>query len=233
MLSRVSSFSGSAAIQRGFAFPSRVRSCARSLLATSPFALRSCPHWMTAFSSQECFFLKAFDALQGVLVDRLRRTGLDRGKLRLRGMLDLTGDRALLRVLCILQWSLFLGYRSLSFSLFLAYSPPLCRSSSLPMSLSLVWWIQDSARLAEQALSTGTWGPIVGIARFALEPNGQSDRWACGGAFVWREIQTRSTWQSRCVWRGSVGVGVMRHAFTWYRFCVLRPPVPKCPPAQS
>ena len=28
-----------------------------------------------------------------------------------------------------------------------------------------------------------------------------------------REIQTRSTWQSRCVLRGCVGVGVMRHAY--------------------
>ena len=27
------------------------------------------------------------------------------------------------------------------------------------------------------------------------------------------EIQTRSTWQSRCVLRGCVGVGVMRHAY--------------------
>ena len=79
----VSQNSGSAAIQRGFAFPSRVRSCTRCLFwPPAPFALRSCPRWMTAFSSQEWFFLKAFDTLQGVLADRLRRTGLDRGKLR-------------------------------------------------------------------------------------------------------------------------------------------------------
>ena len=45
-----------------------------------------------------------------------------------------------------------------------------------------------------------------------------------------REIQTRSTWQSRCVLRGCVGVGAVHT--TWHRICVLRPPVPKCPPAQ-
>ena len=67
------------------------------------------------------------------------------------------------------------------------------------------------------------------------------------------EIQTRSTWQSRCVLCGCVGVGVMRHAYqlaqilraqatsspvssrslvTASNICVLRPSAPKCPPTQ-
>ena len=43
----------------------------------------------------------------------------------------------------------------------------------------------------------------------------------CAGNPLW-EIQTRSTWQSRCVLRGCVGVGVMRHAYHLAQF--LPPP---------
>ena len=71
-------------------------------------------------------------------------------------------------------------------------------------------------------------------------------------SFWW--IPTRSTWQNRCVLCGCASVGIMRHAFhlaqilraqatrsqvssrslvTASDFCVLRPSVPKCPPAQS
>ena len=39
----------------------------------------------------------------------------------------------------------------------------------------------------------------------------------CAGNPLW-EIQTRGTWQSRCVLRGCVGVGVMRHAYHLAQF---------------
>ena len=38
-----------------------------------------------------------------------------------------------------------------------------------------------------------------------------------------RSVETRSTWQTSCVLRGCVGVGVIRHATTWHRLCVHRP----------
>ena len=42
------------------------------------------------------------------------------------------------------------------------------------------------------------------------------------------------TLQNRCVLRGCAGVDVVQYAFHPARgFCVLRPSVPKCPPAQS
>ena len=88
--------------------------CVRGLVDSSghwPFALRSCPRWMTALSSQEWFFLKAFDALQGVLADRLRRTGLDRGKLRFARYAGPYWRHGFITGTDILRWRLFLGYR--------------------------------------------------------------------------------------------------------------------------
>ena len=82
---------------------------------------------MTAFSSQECFFLKAFDEPQRVITDKLWKTDLDRGELRFAWYAGPYWKHGL--ITCTL---FSLGYRSLSFSLSLAYSPPFWRSTFSP-----------------------------------------------------------------------------------------------------
>ena len=89
-----------------------------SLLATGPFALRSCPRWMTAFSSQECFFLKAYDEPQKIITDKLWKTDLDRGELRLAWYAGPYWRHGL-----ITGTMFHLGYRSLSLSPWPSFLP--------------------------------------------------------------------------------------------------------------
>ena len=129
----------------------------------------------------------------------------------------------LYHVFCVLYSG---GFSGLSFPIVLSLLGLLLPSGAHLLSRRLHRKL-DSARCQQEIGDS-----VVGIARLALEPKGQSVRWFYGGAFVWKGSKPEVLGK---VVVSCVAVLVLTSCgklSTWHRFCVLRPPVPKCPPAQ-